>query len=155
MRPKEGCNWGHGLSAAIKLGSLEKTVGTCLLRSGVYYEQSFSCRKNCTTQPFAFVGDSPVFFRSFATFFGKTISWSGAKQRFCFTGCRSVWDQTAITWAPGFLAWGQLTSHALNCNLPYSSPLLSLLLGKLTGQNTFSNFSCRFLNPNNFSQFQF
>ena len=58
---KEGCNRGHGLSAAIKLGSLEKTVGTCLLRSGVYYDQSFSCRKNCTTQLFAFVGDSPVF----------------------------------------------------------------------------------------------
>ena len=35
---KEGCNWGHGLSAAIKLGSLEKNVGTCLLRSGVYYQ---------------------------------------------------------------------------------------------------------------------
>ena len=105
----------------------EKTVGTWLLRSGVYYKQSFLCRKN-------FVGYSPFFykkrlaffygvkliFRSFATFFGKTISWSGAKQRFCFTGCRSVWDQTARTWAPGFLAWGQLTSHALNYNLPYN-----------------------------------
>ena len=83
---KEACNWGHGLSAAIKLGSLEKTVGTCLLRSGVCYDQSFSCRINCTTQLFAFVGDSPVFlqkkrlaffygakliFRSFATFFGQ------------------------------------------------------------------------------------
>ena len=33
--------------------------------------------------------------------------------------CRSVWDQTARTWAPGFLAWWQLTSHALNYNLPY------------------------------------
>ena len=32
---KEGCNSGHGLSAAVKLGSLEKTVGTCLLHSGV------------------------------------------------------------------------------------------------------------------------
>ena len=131
--PKEGCNWGHGLSAAIKLGSLEKTVGTCLLHSGVYYEQSFSCRKNCTTQPFALVGDSRFFtkkrlaffygakliFRSFATFFGKTISWSDAKQRFCFTGCRSVWNQTARIWALDFLARWPSTSHALYYNLPY------------------------------------
>ena len=43
---KEGCNWGHGLSAALKLGSLEKTVGASPLHSGVYYEQSFLCRKN-------------------------------------------------------------------------------------------------------------
>ena len=28
---KEGCNTGHGLSAAIKLGSLEKTVGASLI----------------------------------------------------------------------------------------------------------------------------
>ena len=28
---KEGCNRGHGLSAAIKLGSLEKTVGASLI----------------------------------------------------------------------------------------------------------------------------
>ena len=28
---KEGCNWGHGLSAAIKLGSLKKTVGASLI----------------------------------------------------------------------------------------------------------------------------
>ena len=67
--PKEGCNWVHGLSAAIKLGSLEKTVGTCLLRSGVYYEQSLSCRKNCTTQPFAFVGDSPFFYKKKTSIF--------------------------------------------------------------------------------------
>ena len=38
-RGKEGCNWGHGLSAAIKPGSLEKTVGAsvtalwCVLNS--------------------------------------------------------------------------------------------------------------------------
>ena len=64
---KESCNWWHGLSAAIKLGSLEKTVGTCLLRSGVYYEQSFLCRKNCTTQLFAFVGDSPFFYKKIST----------------------------------------------------------------------------------------
>ena len=51
------------MSAAIKLGSLEKTVGSCLLRSGVYYEQSFSCRKNCTTQPFTFIGDSLFFYK--------------------------------------------------------------------------------------------
>ena len=35
--------------------------------------------------------------RSFATFFVLTIIWSGAKKRFCFTGCRSVWNQTGIT----------------------------------------------------------
>ena len=57
---------------------------------------------------------------SFATFFGVTIFWSGAKQRFCFSGCRSIWNQTARIWAPGFLSWWQLTSHALNYNLPYS-----------------------------------
>jgi hypothetical protein len=28
---KEACNWGNGLSAAIKLGSLEKTVGASLI----------------------------------------------------------------------------------------------------------------------------
>jgi hypothetical protein len=28
---KEGYNWGHGLSAAFKLGSLEKTVGASLI----------------------------------------------------------------------------------------------------------------------------
>ena len=28
---KEGCNWRHGLSAAIKLGSLEKSVGASLI----------------------------------------------------------------------------------------------------------------------------
>jgi hypothetical protein len=28
---KEGCNGGHGLSAAIKLGGLEKTVGPSLI----------------------------------------------------------------------------------------------------------------------------
>ena len=72
---KEACNWGHGLSAAIKLGSLEKTVGTCLLRSGVYYEQSFSCRKNCTTQPFAFVGDSPFFLQKKTSIFFLEPNW--------------------------------------------------------------------------------
>ena len=50
---------------------------------------------------------------------GLTIFWSGAKQRFCFGGCRSVWNQTVRIWAPGFLSWWQLTSHALNYNLPY------------------------------------
>ena len=28
---KEGCNRGHGLSAAIKLGSLEKNIGDSLI----------------------------------------------------------------------------------------------------------------------------
>ena len=33
---KEGYNWGHGLSAAIKIGTPEKTVGDSQLHSGVY-----------------------------------------------------------------------------------------------------------------------
>jgi hypothetical protein len=33
---KEGCNWGNGLSAAIKIGTPEKTVGASQLHSGVY-----------------------------------------------------------------------------------------------------------------------
>ena len=33
---KEGCNWGHGLSVAIKIGTPEKTVGASQLHSGVY-----------------------------------------------------------------------------------------------------------------------
>ena len=51
---------------------------------------------------------------------GKTIFWSGAKQRFCFSGCWSVCNQTARIWALGFLAWWQLTSHAIYYNLSYS-----------------------------------
>jgi hypothetical protein len=31
VKTNEGYNRGHGLSAAIKLGSLEKTVGACLI----------------------------------------------------------------------------------------------------------------------------
>ena len=34
--PKEVCNRGHGLSAAINPGSLEKPIGVLLLHSGVY-----------------------------------------------------------------------------------------------------------------------
>ena len=33
---KEGCNKGHGSSAAIKLGSLEKTVIASLFHSGLH-----------------------------------------------------------------------------------------------------------------------
>ena len=45
-KTKEGCKWGHGLSAAIKLGSLEKTVGAslfalwCVLISPVFVEKT-------------------------------------------------------------------------------------------------------------------
>ena len=42
---KEGCNWGQGLSAAIKLGSLEKTVGALSLHSGVDYSSPFIVEK--------------------------------------------------------------------------------------------------------------
>ena len=42
---KEGCNRGHGLAAAIKLESLEKTVGALSLHSGVYYSSPFFVEK--------------------------------------------------------------------------------------------------------------
>ena len=48
----------------------------------------------------------------------------GAKQRFYFTGCRSVCDQTARIWVLRFLASWQLTSHALYYNLPYLNQTL-------------------------------
>ena len=41
---KEGCNRGHGLSAAIKLGSLEKTVGASLIAHWCAPSSPF-CRK--------------------------------------------------------------------------------------------------------------
>ena len=56
-------------------------------------------------------------FWSFATFFGPAIFWSDAKQRFCFGESMSVLDQNGRIQALGFLAWWQLTSHALNYNL--------------------------------------
>ena len=43
---KEGCNRGHGLAAAIKLESLEKTVGLALW---CVQNSAFFCRKNPTT----------------------------------------------------------------------------------------------------------
>ena len=132
---KEGCNWGHGLSAAIKVGSLEKTVGASLiLHSGVYLAVLFR-RKNYTTlrnilhlqvivrfstkKRLAFYYGAKLIFRSFATFFVVTIFWSCANQRFCFSDCSSVCNQTASIWALGFLAWWQLTNHTFNPNLPY------------------------------------
>ena len=39
--PKEGCNRGHGLSAAIKLGSLEKTLGASLIALWCVLSSSF------------------------------------------------------------------------------------------------------------------
>ena len=45
-------------------------------------------------------------------FLGKTIFWSGAKQRISF-----IDNQNARIWALGFLAWWQLKSHALYYNL--------------------------------------
>ena len=76
---------GQGFSAAIKLGSLEKTVGASIF---VYWVSFYGVK---------------LVFRSFATCFGLTIFWSSAKQRFCFIGCRSVCNQTARIWALGFL----------------------------------------------------
>ena len=42
---KEGCNWRHGLSAAIKLGSLEKTVIASLFHSGLHSGSPFFVKK--------------------------------------------------------------------------------------------------------------
>ena len=44
---KEGCNWGHGLSAAIKLGSLEKTITASLFHSGLHSGTIFLWKKQC------------------------------------------------------------------------------------------------------------
>ena len=113
--------------------------------------QSFFVEK--TTYSFAYIGERlypffykkrPTFFygakltfRSFATFFGLTIIWSGAKQRFCFTGCRSVWNQTARIWALDFLARWQLTSYALYYNLPYiRDHYLEFWMGRLFNPRT-------------------
>ena len=109
---KEGCNWGHGLSAAIKLGSLEKTVGTCLLRSGVYYEQSLSCRKNCTTQSFAFVGDSSFFLQKRLAFF-RVPNWTVCKQ---------------ITWPIKNLLTSQFKTPVLNSLYVDSTSVAHLLI---------------------------
>ena len=46
IQNKEGCNWGHGLSAAIKIGTPEKTVGAslialwCVLSSPFFVEKT-------------------------------------------------------------------------------------------------------------------
>ena len=45
LKPKEGCNRGHGLSAAIKLGSLEKTVGASLIALWCVLSNPFSVEK--------------------------------------------------------------------------------------------------------------
>ena len=42
---KEGCNRGHSLSAAIKLGSLEKTVIASLLHSDLHSVTTFLWKK--------------------------------------------------------------------------------------------------------------
>ena len=57
---KEVCNGGVACSL-LKLGSLEKTVTASLFHSGLHSSSPFFCRKNHTTQPFAFVGDSSFF----------------------------------------------------------------------------------------------
>ena len=54
LKVKEVCNGGVACS-------LEKTVTASLFRSGLHFKQSFFCRKNHTTWPFAFVGDCPFF----------------------------------------------------------------------------------------------
>ena len=65
---KEGCNRGHGLSAAIKLGSLEKTVGASLIALWFALSSPFFYKKKASI----FYG-AKLIFRSFATFFGLTI----------------------------------------------------------------------------------
>jgi hypothetical protein len=72
-----------------------------------------------------------LIFRSFATFFGLILFWSGAKQRFCFTGCRSVWNQTARIWALDFLArWQATPSIRTFLTPPYISIFLVLKVSK-------------------------
>ena len=43
----QGCNRGHGLSAAIKLGSLEKTIIASLFHSGLHSATIFLWKKQC------------------------------------------------------------------------------------------------------------
>ena len=108
---KEVCNGGVACSC-LQLRSLEKTVRASLialwfvLRPPFFLEKkmshvmlvndlrrkvmSFFLQKK--TQHF-FYG-AKLIFKLFATFFGLTIFWSGAKQRFLFTDCRSVWNHT-------------------------------------------------------------
>ena len=59
---KEGCNWGHGLSAAIKLGSLEKTVIVSLFHSVLHSGAIFLWKK---TMSYVILGNDkkrPKFF---------------------------------------------------------------------------------------------
>ena len=48
LKTKEGCNLGHGLSAAIKVGSLYKTVGGSLFALWCVLSSPFF-GKNCIT----------------------------------------------------------------------------------------------------------
>ena len=128
---KEGCKWGHGFSAAIKLGSLEKTVIASLFHSGLQSGIIFFGKNDviCYSWEWRVMPffdkkktkkfyDSKLIFWSFATFLAKIILWSGAKQRFCFREPMSVLDQNGRIQPLRFLAWWQLTSHAINYNLP-------------------------------------
>ena len=126
FQPKIGqCD---GLSAAIKLGSLEKTVIASLFHSGLHSGTIF-CGKNDVICYYLILGNNRLC--RFSTknkkqnilwcqidFFVPTIFWSGAEQRFCFVESMSVLDQNGRIQAMGSLAWWQLTSHALNYNLP-------------------------------------
>ena len=130
LKSMEGCNWGHGLSAAIKLGSLEKTVIASLFHSALRHH--FFVEK---TMPYVILGndrlcrfltrkktktfdDAKLIFWSFATFFVPTIFWSGAKQRFCFGESMSVLDQNGRIQALGFLARWRLIIHSLYYKIP-------------------------------------
>ena len=50
MLNKESCNWWHGLSAAIKLGSLEKTIIASLFHSGLHSAVLFSQKNHNTLE---------------------------------------------------------------------------------------------------------
>ena len=128
---KEGCNWGHGLSAAIKLGSLEKTVIASLFHSGLHSGTIFLWKKRCHMLFWGTTGYAvfrqkkdqnflwcQIDFLIIFNFFVLTIFWSAAKQRFCFRESMSVLDQNGRIQALGFLARWRLTSHALHYNIP-------------------------------------
>ena len=128
LMSKEGCNWGHDLSAAIKLGSLERTVIAFLLHSGAifcgkndvicYFGNDMLCRFLTKKKRPKHLIMPNWFFWSFATFFIPSIFWSGAKQRFCFREFMLVLDQNGRIQALGFLARWRLTSHALYYKIP-------------------------------------
>ena len=98
---KEVCNGGVACSL-LKLGSLEKTVIASLFHSGLHSGTIFLWKKRCHIC--IFLGNDRICrfstkkdwkilwcqidFWSFATFYGPTILWSGAKPKWKNPGSR-------------------------------------------------------------------